>query len=87
VELVGHKSNRDGIGAEVRVTDVARGSQMVDGVDGGEGICRRTTSARTLDWGRMRWRKLVEIRWPSGVVQKLESVKGDQILKVEEPAK
>ena len=29
----------------------------------------------------------VEIRWPSGIVQKLENVKGDRILKVDEPAK
>jgi hypothetical protein len=29
--------------------------------------------------------KLVEIHWPSGIVQKLENVKGDQVLKVDEP--
>jgi hypothetical protein len=29
--------------------------------------------------------KLVEIRWPSGLVQKLENVKADQMLKVTEP--
>ena len=29
--------------------------------------------------------KSVELRWPSGVVQTLENVKPDQILKVEEP--
>ena len=30
--------------------------------------------------------KLLEIAWPSGAVQKLQQVKGDQILTVEEPA-
>ena len=28
--------------------------------------------------------KEVEIHWPSGIVQKLEDVRGDQILKIEE---
>jgi hypothetical protein len=29
--------------------------------------------------------RLVEIRWPSGVVQTLKGVRGDQILQVDEP--
>jgi hypothetical protein len=29
--------------------------------------------------------KKVEIRWPSGIVQTLENVRGDQILQVDEP--
>jgi enediyne biosynthesis protein E4 len=29
--------------------------------------------------------KLVEIRWPTGTIQKLENVKADQILNVREP--
>ncbi|MEO6816879.1 MAG: ASPIC/UnbV domain-containing protein, partial [Edaphobacter sp.] len=29
--------------------------------------------------------KEVEIHWPSGIVQKLENVQGDRILKVDEP--
>jgi hypothetical protein len=31
--------------------------------------------------------KVVVIHWPSGIVQRLEGVKADQILKVDEPAK
>jgi len=31
--------------------------------------------------------KLLEITWPSGTVQKLQQVKGDQILTVEESGK
>jgi hypothetical protein len=30
--------------------------------------------------------RLIEIAWPSGTVQKLENVAGDQILTVKEPA-
>jgi hypothetical protein len=28
----------------------------------------------------------IEIHWPSGIVQKLELVRGDQILQVDEPS-
>jgi hypothetical protein len=31
--------------------------------------------------------KSVEIRWPSGIVQTLNDVKGDQYVTVDEPAK
>jgi len=30
--------------------------------------------------------QLIEIHWPSGIVQKLEQVHGDQILQVDEPS-
>jgi hypothetical protein len=30
--------------------------------------------------------KLVEIRWPSGIVQTLEDVRSDRVLRVKEPA-
>jgi hypothetical protein len=30
--------------------------------------------------------KLIEIRWPSGIVQKFENVKAGQMLKATEPA-
>jgi hypothetical protein len=28
----------------------------------------------------------IEIRWPSGIVQQLKDVKGDQILHIDEPS-
>jgi hypothetical protein len=28
----------------------------------------------------------IEIRWPSGVIQRLKDVRGDQILQVDEPS-
>ena len=85
VELVGHKSNRDGIGAEVRVTD-SQGDQIVT-VSTAGGYLSSNDKRAHFGLGVDATAKLVEIHWPSGIVQKLESVKGDQILKVEEPAK
>ena len=35
--------------------------------------------------GKDRRARLLEILWPSGIVQKLEGVAADQILKVTEP--
>jgi hypothetical protein len=31
--------------------------------------------------------RLIEITWPSGIVQRLESVSADQILQVKEPSR
>lgn len=85
VELVGHKSNRDGIGAEVRVTG-SQGEQVVT-VSTAGGYLSSNDKRAHFGLGADATAKVVEIHWPSGIVQKLEAVKGDQMLKVEEPAK
>jgi hypothetical protein len=83
LKLVGHKSNRDGIGAVVTVT-TSRGSQSAT----------VTTSSGYLSSGDPRvhfgldadpFAQSVEIRWPSGIVQVLKDVSGDRILQVDEP--
>jgi len=78
-KLQGRRSNRDGIGARIRIANqtnhmtsaVGYASSSHDGVHFGLG--ERTTIDK------------VEIRWPSGTVQTLENVKADQILAVREP--
>ena len=84
LKLVGHKSNRDGIGAVVTVT-TSRGSQSAT----------VTTSSGYLSSGDPRvhfgldadtFAQSVEIQWPSGIVQVLKDVSGDRILQVDEPA-
>jgi hypothetical protein len=84
-DLVGHKSNRDAIGAEVKVT-TSKGIQMVTVSTAGSYLSSNDKRAH-FGLGADGVAKEVEIRWPSGIVQKLENVKGDQILKVDEPAK
>ena len=83
LKLVGHASNRDGIGARTRC--VAGGkAQVRERVSAGSyasshdprvhfGLGEATTVAE------------LEVRWPSGKVQKLTNVKGDQILPLDEP--
>jgi len=85
IELVGHKSNRDGIGAEIRVTD-SRGMQVVT-VSTAGGYLSSNDKRAHFGLGPDAAAKAVEIYWPSGIVQRLENVRANQILKVDEPTK
>jgi hypothetical protein len=85
IELVGHTSNRDGIGAEVRVTD-SRGMQVVT-VSTAGGYLSSNDKRAHFGLGADTSAKAVEIHWPSGIVQRLEGVKADRILRVDEPTK
>lgn len=84
LNLVGHKSNRDGIGAEVRVTTAA-GMQMVT-VSTASSYLSASDKRAHFGLGAEKAAQRVEIRWPSGIVQVLNNVAGDRILQVEEPA-
>lgn len=82
LDLVGTRSNRDGFGA--RITVSARGKRQV-----AEARCKAGylgTSDRRVHFGLGGATTVdsIEIRWPSGTVQKLEHVTPDQILKVRE---
>jgi hypothetical protein len=82
LNLVGHKSNRDGIGAEVKVV-TAEGQQCAIASTAGSYL---SSSDKRVHFGLGRaLAPSVEIRWPSGIVQQLKNVKADQILRVDEP--
>lgn len=84
LNLVGHVSNRDGIGAVVKLT-TSHGVQVVTATTGGSYLSssdKRVHFGMGLDGVA----KEIEIDWPSGIVQKLTNVKSDQILRVDEPA-
>lgn len=82
-KLVGHKSNRDGIGAEVKLV-TAQGPQWVTATTASSYL---SSSDKRVHFGLGSeiLAQLVEIRWPSGIVQTLKDVRGDQILQVDEP--
>jgi hypothetical protein len=84
VELVGHKSNRDGIGAGIKIT-TAGGSQWATVTTSGSYLSASDKRAH-FGLGANEKALSVEIRWPSGVVQTLRNVGADQFLKVDEPA-
>jgi len=82
LSLVGHRSNRDGIGAVIKVTTSA-GSQYVSVTPAGSYLSSSDKRAH-FGLGTDTVANLIEIHWPSGIIQKLENVHGDQILTVDE---
>ena len=85
IDLEGTSTNRDGIGAIVRVT--AGGVTQVRVQDGG--IHERGQNHQRLHFGLAKHKQVERIRivWPSGVMQELQGVKGDQMLRIKEPEK
>jgi hypothetical protein len=82
VKLVGHKSNRDGIGAQVEV--VAGGRHQQRERTGSSGYLSQDDGRVHFGLGTAsRIDKLI-VTWPSGTVQTLTHVAADQILTVEE---
>jgi enediyne biosynthesis protein E4 len=83
LRLEGTRSNRDGIGAVVRLTSVG-GTQMQT-VHSGSSYCSASDLALTFGLGRDMQAGTIEIQWPSGKRQQLANVKADQRLSVREP--
>ena len=84
LKLVGHKSNRDAIGAEVKVTTFM-GSQFATVTTAGSYL---SSSDKRVHFGLGTETKIsaIEIRWPSGFVQTLRDVRADQVLEIDEPS-
>ncbi len=85
LELEGTKSNRDGIGARIKV--VAGGAAQYDQVVFAAGYASSSAGPTHFGLGPHATAERVEIRWPSSITQELKDVAGDRILKVKEPAK
>jgi enediyne biosynthesis protein E4 len=86
VHLIGSAGNRDGIGAKLRlVTDDGREQHAFASTAGSY----LSASDKRVHFGLGSSKKirLLEITWPSGTVQSLESIAADQILKIHEPSK
>jgi hypothetical protein len=85
LNLVGHKSNRDAIGAEVKIM-TAQGKQQATVSTCGSYLSSGDKRVH-FGLGVQLSVKEIDIRWPSGIRQTLYNVKGDQILRIDEPAK
>ena len=84
--LMGTVSNRDGIGATVRlVSESGLRQYAIMGTSGSD----LTASDVQVHFGlgADKTVRLVEITWPSGIAQRLENVREGQIPTVKEPAK
>jgi hypothetical protein len=84
IQTVGTKSNRDGIGARIKVVS-ASGQTQYFTVNTTVGYQSASDRRVLAGLGKDSGAKLVEIRWPSGIVQKFEDVKTGQYLKAVEP--
>jgi hypothetical protein len=83
LKLVGHKSNRDAIGALVKMV-TASGSQYVT-VSTASSYLSASDKRVHFGLGADAVAQSVEIQWPSGIRQVLKDVKAGQILQVDEP--
>jgi hypothetical protein len=82
LRLVGHKSNRDAIGAEVQLV-TAKGQQFATVSTAGSYL---SSSDKRVHFGlgSESTAQSIEIRWPSGILQTLKNIRADQILQVDE---
>jgi len=81
--LEGTRSNRDGIGARLKV--VAGGATQYNHVCFAAGYASSSAGPVHFGLGASKTVDLVEIHWPSGTVQELRNVAADRIIKVKEP--
>src|SRR5262249_10220325 len=84
LELIGPRSNRDAIGAKVRVT-TGSGRKLYNHVSISAGFMSSSDKRVHFGLGTEKQIQSVEIRWPSGAVQELSEVAADRFLKIEEP--
>ena len=82
LHLTGHKSNRDGIGAVVKLTSKQR-SQWVT-VTTSSGYLSASDPRVHFGLGDSSQADSIEIHWPSGIVQTLTNIKGDRQIQVDE---
>ena len=78
LKLTGTKSNRDGIGAVIRIGDQT--NHMTSSV----GYASSSHFGVHFGTGKRKEVERIEIRWPSGIRQILRNVKTNQVLKVRE---
>jgi hypothetical protein len=84
IRLEGTKSNRDGIGARIKVT--AGAATQYNHVSFAAGYASSSAASTHFGLGVAKSADLVEIRWPSGIVQQLRNIPADRVVKVTEPS-
>ncbi|MBV9745610.1 MAG: CRTAC1 family protein [Acidobacteriia bacterium] len=82
IRTVGSKSNRDGIGAVVRVE--SRSGKQWNMVRSGSSYCSQSDLAVTFGLGGDTEVSWIEIDWPSGAKQTFSHVRANQFLTIEE---
>lgn len=83
VSLEGTRSNRDGIGAVLKV--VTKTGTQYNQMTSSFSYASSSYGPVHFGLGTDATVDILEIRWPSGTVQRLEHIAADQVLKVKEP--
>jgi len=82
VKLMGTKSNRDGIGAVVRVSAGSDKQWLM--MKSGSSYCSQSELVLTFGLGSKMKADTVEIQWPSGQVDRLSNIDAGQTITVQE---
>jgi hypothetical protein len=85
IALRGTKSNRDGIGARIKL--VTKSGAQYNHMTTSVGYASSSDGPVHFGLGPEIRAEMVEIHWPSGIVQTLQNVAADQVLRVTEPAR
>ena len=84
IQLAGQKSNRDGIGAQIRITS-ALGTQTQT-VKSGSSYCSQSELTAIFGINNDAIIKTIEVKWPSSAVSTRKNVKPNQHIRIEEGA-
>jgi hypothetical protein len=83
LKLEGTASNRDGIGARIKVT--AGDRVQYNHVSFAAWYASSSAAPLHFGLGPAAFASRIEIRWPSGIVQELKDVAADRMIPVKEP--
>ena len=86
LQLIGSASNRDAIGSKIRLI-ADRALQQTAFVSTAGSYISASDKRAHFGLGSSNKVQLIEITWPSGIMQRLESVAANQILTVREPSR
>jgi hypothetical protein len=84
LKLVGNKSNRMGIGAQIRITTDG-GRKLYNEATTSTGYAASSDPRVHFGLGDSRVIREIEIRWPSGARQLLHEVSADRVMVITEP--
>ena len=84
LELTGHVSNRDAIGAKVKVT-CRSGRTLYQHVAPSVGFISSSDKRVHFGLGQEQAVETIEIHWPSGLVQRIDDPGRDRFLRIDEP--
>jgi hypothetical protein len=84
IALQGRKSNRDGIGARIKI--VTKSGTQYNHMTTSVGYASSSDGPVHFGLGSDGIADSLEIQWPSGTVQRMTNVAADRLLKIKEPA-